>query len=63
MVAIAHGKSVILAEQYKKMNYFIYNENYFAHLYPIIFEIGCRKREGDQNIFVMDNDPSQTWQE
>ena len=58
MVATAHGKSVILAEQYKKMN-----ENYFAHLYPIIFEIGCRKREGDQNIFVMDNDPSQTWQE
>ena len=58
MVAIAHGKGVILAEPYEKMN-----GNFFAHFIKSKFNI-CFAKAGPKHdgkrIFVMDNDPSQS---
>ena len=57
MVAIAHGKGVILAEPYEKMN-----GNFFAHFIKNKFNI-CFAKAGPKHdgkrIFVMGNDPSQ----
>ena len=58
LVAIAHGKGVICAEPYVKMDgpYFA---RFIRNHFPILFDIA--KRNGNENLklFVMDNDPSQ----
>ena len=58
MVAIAHGKGVIIAELYKKMN-----GNFFSHFIKNKFNI-CFAKAGPKHdgkrIFVMDNDLSQS---
>lgn len=58
MVAIAHGKGVILAEPYEKMN-----GNFFGNLIKKQFNICFAKagpKHGGKRLFVMDNDPSQS---
>ena len=59
LVAIAHGKGVICAEPYEKMD-----GPYFARFirrhFPTLFEITDKEDGNKSKLFVMDNDPSQT---
>ena len=58
IVAIAHGKGVICAEEYKKMtgDYFAsFIRNFFHKLFK-----ANGKRKGNEKIFLMDNCPCQT---
>lgn len=58
MVAIAHGKGVILAVPYEKMN-----GNFFANFIKRNFNICFAKagpKHSGKRLFVMDNDPSQS---
>lgn len=57
-MAISYGKGVILAEPYEKMNGEFFAQFVRRH-FPTLFET-AGKEEGDQKIFVMDNDHSQT---
>lgn len=58
LVAIAHGKGVILKEPYEKMN-----GNFFHNFIKTHFNL-CFGKAGPKacgkRVFVMDNDPSQT---
>ena len=58
IVAISYGKGGILAEPHEKMNAEFFAQFVRRH-FPTLFET-AGKEEGDQKIFVMDNDPSQT---
>ena len=58
MVAFAHGKGVILAEPYGKMN-----GKFFANFIKKQFNTCFAKagpKHGGKRLFVMDNDPSQS---
>ena len=57
LVAIAHGKGVILKEPYEKMNGRFFSQFIRDH-FNLCFAAASPKRNG-QRIFVMDNDPSQ----
>ena len=59
LVAIAHGKGVICAEPYEKMNgpYF---ERFVRRHFPNLFEIAGKHEKYQPKLFVMDNDPLQT---
>ena len=59
LVAIAHGKGVICAEPYVKMDgpYFA---RFIRHHFPILFDITRTNGNANLKLFVMDNDPSQT---
>ena len=57
MVAIAHGKGVILNEPYEKMNGQFF-ANFIRQHFNLCFGRAGPKRDG-KRLFVMDNDPSQ----
>ena len=59
LVAILHGKGVICAEPYVKMDgpYFA---RFIRHHFPILFDITRKYGNANLKLFVMDNDPSQT---
>ena len=54
-----HGKGVICAEPYVKMDgpYFA---RFIRHHFPILFDITRTNGNANLKLFVMDNDPSQT---
>ena len=58
MVVIAHGKCVILAKPYEKMN-----GKFFANFIKNNFNIyyaEASPKHGGKRLFVMDNNPSQS---
>lgn len=58
MVAVAHGKGVILCEPYEKLN-----GEFFANFIQAHFKLTLAKagpKVNGQRLLVMDNDPSQT---
>ena len=57
LVAIAHGKGMILKEPYEKMNGRFFSQFIRDH-FNLCFAAAGPKRNG-QRLFVMDNDPSQ----
>ena len=61
LVAIAYGKGVIWAETYEKMDgpYFA---RFIRRQFPTLFDITGKQSNinNTPNLFVMDNDPSQT---
>ena len=58
MVAIAHGKGVILKEVYEKLNG-VYFSQLIRNHFNLCFAAAGPKTNGNR-LFVMDNDPSQT---
>ena len=58
MVVIAHGKGVIHAEPYEKMNG-IFFAHFIKNKFNICFAEVGPKHDG-KRIFIMDNDPSQS---
>ena len=57
LVAIAHGKGVILKEPYEKMNGRFFSQFIRDHFNLCFAAAGPKRNE--QRLFVMDNDPSQ----
>jgi transposase len=58
VVAIAHGKGVILAKPYEKMNGKFF-ANFIKNNFNICYAKAGPKHDG-KRLFVMDNDPSQS---
>ena len=57
--AIAHGKGVICAKPYVKMDGPCF-ARFIHHYFPILFDITRTNGNANLKLFVMDNDPSET---